>query len=190
MIIFFGPAGAGKSVQGQILSARHGWRWLSAGQLLRDTHDIELLKQMQTGELISNDAVNEIMSDAIKRSKDIDHLVLDGFPRQLSQAEWLVESQAEHERSIALVVVLEVPESELLRRLQLRGRADDTPESVAKRMQIYRTEIYPILTYLTDKHIKIVHIDGTGTVGQVHDRIAAELEATLTTPVESDIVEQ
>jgi adenylate kinase len=163
VIIFFGPAGAGKSVQGQIL---------------------ELLKQMQTGSLISNESVNKIMGEAIKRSKNIDHLILDGFPRQLSQAEWLVESQEEHERSISLVIVLEVPESELLRRLQLRGRADDTPETVAKRMQIYRTEIYPILTYLTDKHIKIVHIDGTGTVGQVHDRIAAEIEATLTEPAE------
>ena len=50
MIIFFGPAGAGKSVQGQILSARHGWRWLSAGQLLRDSKDPELLKVMSTGE--------------------------------------------------------------------------------------------------------------------------------------------
>lgn len=179
MIIFFGPAGAGKSVQGQILSARHGWRWLSAGQLLRDTHDLELLKQMQTGELVSTEAVNNIMCDAIKRSKDIDHLILDGFPRQLSQAQWLVESQSDHGRDVALVVVLEVPESELLRRLQLRGRADDTPETVAKRMTIYRQEIYPILTYFTDQNIRIVHIDGTGTVGQVHDRIAAELESTL-----------
>ena len=46
MIVFFGPAGAGKSVQGQILAARFGWRWLSAGQLLRDSKDIEVLKQM------------------------------------------------------------------------------------------------------------------------------------------------
>lgn len=177
MIIFFGPAGAGKSVQGQILSARHGWRWLSIGQLLRDTHDIELLKHMQTGQLVPNDVANKIMSDAIKRSKDIEHLILDGFPRQMEQAKWLVESQPEHERSISLVVVLEVPQNELLRRLQLRGRADDTPESVAKRMQIYRTEIYPILTYLTEQHVPVVHIDGTGTVGQVHDRIAEELSA-------------
>lgn len=179
MIIFFGPAGAGKSVQGQILAARHGWRWLSAGQLLRDTHDLELLKQMQTGELVSSEAVNEIVGEAIKRAKDIDHLVLDGFPRELSQAQWLVESQSDHGREIELVIVLEVPQSELLRRLQLRGRADDTPDSVAKRMTIYRQEIYPILTYLTDQHIRIVHIDGTGTVGQVHDRIAEELESVF-----------
>ncbi|PLS81973.1 oxidoreductase [Candidatus Saccharibacteria bacterium] len=177
MIIFFGPAGAGKSVQGQILSARHGWRWLSAGQLLRDTRDLELLKQMQTGSLVSTESVNKIMSEALKRSKNIERVILDGFPRELSQAKWLVESQEEHERAIDLVVVLEVPQSELLRRLEVRGRIDDTPDSVANRLNIYRQEIYPILTYFTEQKINIVHIDGTGTVGQVHDRIAAELEA-------------
>ncbi len=179
MIIFFGPAGAGKSVQGQILSARYGWRWLSAGQLLRDTHDPELLKKMSTGELVDNDTANKVMLDALKRSKDLDHVILDGFPREFSQAEWLLATQPKHERSIAAVIVLEVPKSELIRRLTVRGRADDTPEAIEQRLQIYRTQIYPILGYFNDKHITIAHIDGTGTVGQVHDRIVEELEACL-----------
>ena len=177
MIIFFGPAGAGKSVQGQILAARHGWRWLSTGQLFRDTHDAEVLKMMATGELLDDETTQRVVGDALQRSKDIEHVILDGFPRKLNQAEWLVGAQKDHERSIQLVIVLEVPQSEILRRLQLRGRVDDTPDTVAKRMNIYRKEIYPILTYLTDKHVRIAHIDGTGSVGQVHDRIEAELEA-------------
>lgn len=179
MIIFFGPAGAGKSVQGQILSARYGWRWLSAGQLLRDTHDPELLKAMSTGELVSNDVANKVMLDALKRSKDIDHVILDGFPREFSQAEWLIANEPDHERSIAAVVVLEVPQTELVRRLTLRGRADDTAEAIERRLQIFRTQIYPILAYFNDQHITIAHIDGTGTVGQVHDRIVEELKACL-----------
>ncbi len=177
MILFFGPPGAGKSVQGQLLAARHNWRWLSSGQLLRDAHDAELLQQMQTGKLIDNKKATKIVFDAIKRSKDIDHLIIDGFPRQLEQAKWLVETQPEHERSIALVVILEVPQHELMRRLKLRGRTDDVEEIIAERMQTHRAEIYPILTYLTDQHVRIAHIDGNGTVGQVHDRIEAELEA-------------
>jgi len=177
MIIFFGPAGAGKSVQGQILSARHGWRWLSAGQLLRDTHDAKLINEMQTGGLVSSDRVNAIMSDALKRSKDLEHVILDGYPRQLTQAEWLIAQQPEHERSIKIVIVLEVPKSEILRRLDVRGRADDTPEAIEERLHIYRTEIYPILSYLTEQKVYIAHIDGTGTVGQVHDRIEEELKA-------------
>ena len=177
MIIFFGPAGAGKSVQGQLLAARNGWRWLSAGQMLRDTHDMELIQQMQTGKLVDPAKVNELMGDALRRAKNIDRVILDGFPRQLSQAKWLIESQPEHERSIALVIVLEVPRSELLKRLEVRGRIDDTPEAVDERLQIYRTEMYPILSYLTEQGVRITHIDGTGTVGQVHDKIMEELEA-------------
>lgn len=177
MIVFFGPAGAGKSVQGQILAARNGWRWLSAGQLLRDTHDLEVLKQMQTGQLVNPSTVSQLMGDAIKRSQDIDRVILDGFPREFSQAEWLVNSKSHHGRDIKLVIVLEVPKSELLKRLQVRGRADDTPDAIDERLKIYRTEIYPILTFLTEQNVNIVHIDGVGTVGQVHDRIAEELKA-------------
>src|SRR5690348_17317086 len=113
MILFFGPAGAGKSVQGQMLAARNGWRWLSTGQLLRDTHDSELFKEMQTGKLVSSDKVNKLMGEALKRAKDIDHVILDGYPRELSQAKWLVDHEPEHERSIQVVIVLEVPRSEL-----------------------------------------------------------------------------
>ena len=177
MIVFFGPAGAGKSVQGQLLAARNDWRWLSAGQMLRDAKDLEVLKQMQDGGLVDNDTVNNLMGDAIARSKDIDHVILDGFPRAFTQAEWLIGSHSHHGRDIKLVVVLEVPKSELLKRLAVRGRIDDTPEAIDERLKIYRTEIYPILTYLTEQNINIVHIDGVGTVGQVHDRIMEELEA-------------
>lgn len=177
MIIFFGPAGSGKSVQGQLLAARNGWRWLSSGQLLRDTHDMELIREMQTGKLVSPEKVSDLMVDALKRAKNIDRVILDGFPRQLSQAKRLIETQPEHERSIALVIVLEVPKSELLKRIEVRGRLDDTPEAVDERLKIYRTEIYPILTYLTEQGVHIAHIDGTGRVGQIHDRIMEELEA-------------
>ena len=177
MIIFFGPAGAGKSVQGQMLAARNGWRWLSAGQLLRDTHDIELIREMQTGQLIDSERVNHLMSDALERAKNIDRVVLDGYPRELSQAKHIIETQPHHERDIQLVVVLEVPRSELIKRLEVRGRVDDTPEAIDERLRIYRTEIYPILTYLTEKRVRIAHVDGTGSVGQVHDKIMEELEA-------------
>lgn len=177
MIVFFGPAGAGKSVQGQMLAARHGWRWLSAGQLLRDTHDIELIKIMQTGGLVEPERMNALMNEALHRAKNIHKVIIDGFPRRLVQAEWLVDSQKEHERAIDLVIVLEVPRSELLKRLEVRGRADDTPEAIDERLRIYRTEMYPILSYFTEQGINIVHIDGTGTVGQVHDKIMEELEA-------------
>lgn len=177
MIVFFGPAGAGKSVQGQMLAARNGWRWLSAGQLLRDTRDMGLITQMQSGKLVNSDRVNELMSDAIRRSHSVKNVILDGYPREMSQAKWLIENRTHHGRDIKLVIVLEVPKSELLKRLEVRGRVDDTPDAIDERLKIYRTEMYPILSYLTEQNINIVHIDGVGTVGQIHDRIMEELEA-------------
>lgn len=177
MIVFFGPAGAGKSVQGQMLAARQGWRWLSSGQLLRDTHDIELIKEMQTGKLVTPEKVNELMGQAITRAQNIERIILDGYPRQLSQAKWLIENQPLHKRSIGLVIVLEVPRAELLKRLEVRGRADDTPEIIDERLKIYRTEMYPVLSYFTEQGVNIAHIEGTGSVGQVHDRIMEELVA-------------
>ena len=177
MIIFFGPAGSGKSVQGQLLSARHGWRWLSAGQLLRDSRDEELHKIMSTGKLVPVETTNKLMGQAIGKAKDIEHLIIDGYPREMAQATWLVDNKSHHGRDIALVIVLEVPKSELLKRLSLRGRADDIPEVIEERLRIYRKEMYPILSYFTDQNINIAHIDGVGTIGQVHDRIVEELNA-------------
>lgn len=177
MIIFFGPAGAGKSVQGQLLSARHGWRWLSAGQLLRDSKDPELHTIMSTGKLVPSVVTNQLMGEAIAKAHDIDHLIVDGYPREMAQAQWLIENKTHHGRDIALIVVLEVPKSELLKRLAIRGRADDTPEVIDERLRIYRQEMYPILSYFTEQGVNIVHIDGVGTVGQVHDRIVEEIEA-------------
>jgi len=175
MIVFFGPAGAGKSVQGQILAARMGWRWLSAGQLLRDTRDPEIQSSLVSGKLVAHEKIVEIMNEAIKKASNIDQLILDGFPRQLEQAQWLVETQPEHGRAIGLVVVLEVPREELLKRLALRGRTDDEPEAIDERLNIYRQEIYPILSYLSEQNIPVAHVEGVGSVGQVHDRIVAEL---------------
>lgn len=177
MIIFFGPAGAGKSMQGQILAARQGWRWLSAGQILRDTHDPEITRTMHEGKLIPVEAITRIMGDAISKAGDIEHLILDGFPRELDQAQWLIDSKTHHGRDVSLVVVLEVPREELLKRLQIRGRVDDTPEAIDQRLTIYRKEMYPILSLFSDEHIPVVHIDGVGTVGEIHDRIYAEIES-------------
>lgn len=175
MIILFGPAGAGKTVQGQLLSARHGWRWLSAGQLLRDTHDPEIVRQMYTGELVDPNVVNGIVGAAIAKAHDIGEVILDGFPRSLDQAQWLIEAQAEYDARVELVVVLEVTHKELMQRLRVRGREDDTAEAITERHKIYRAEVDPVLDYLSSHNVPIIEVDGTGTVGQVHDRIEAEL---------------
>ena len=179
MVIFFGPAGAGKSVQGNLLAARNDWRWLGAGQLLRDSRDPELLAEMSTGKLVNPEIVNKVMGEALDRADDrVQKVILDGFPRQLEQAKWLVEHSANHgNRKIDLVIVLEVPRSEVLRRLEIRGRLDDQPEVIDERLKIYRQEMYPVLNFLNEQGVAIAHTDGTGTVGQVHDRVMEEITA-------------
>lgn len=175
MIVFFGPAGAGKSVQGQILAARHGWRWLSTGQLLRDGLSEELHAQMRTGNLVSDSVINEIVLAALTKAQTLSDVILDGYPRNLDQAKYLVDKQSDHGHSIELAIVLEVPRAEIMQRLMIRGRADDTEEAIDRRLMIFKKEIYPILGYLTEQGVPVVHIVGDGTVGRVHDKIEAEL---------------
>lgn len=178
MIVFFGPAGAGKSVQGQILAARHGWRWLSSGQMLRDSRDAQIMEQMRTGKLVSNEQTYQIISEALERAQDMDRVILDGFPRTLEQAEWLLqELKDDYQRKIQLAIVLEVPRADLEKRLKVRGRVDDTSEVIEERLRIYRKEIYPLLSYLTEQNTRIAHVDGTGSVGQIHDRVELEIRS-------------
>lgn len=175
MIILFGPAGSGKSVQGHLLAARFDWRWLSAGQLLRDTRDPESASAMQKGEFVPDEKIRQVIASSLKSSKDLDGIILDGFPRQLQQARWLVEAEKELGRSVDLVVVLHVPTEELDRRLRIRGRADDSEQAIEHRLELYREETMPILDYFQQHNIAVTHVDGQDTVGRVHDKIVEEL---------------
>lgn len=175
MILFFGPAGAGKSLQGQLLSVRHGWKWLSTGKLLRESDNPEVIRHIGEGNLVSDELMYQVLDDALSDSKNAENFIFDGFPRTIEQAKWLMGHQKEHEYSIDVAIVFEVPRQELVNRLGARGRSDDTPEAIDVRLGIYRKEIYPILDFLNDKNVPIVHLGGVGTVGQVHDAINDEL---------------
>jgi len=179
MILFFGPTGAGKSMQGQMLAVRQGWKWLSTGEMLRASKDPEVIKVLKSGELVSDELTYDVFDEAVQNAKanNYEKIIVDGFPRTKSQAEWLAGYMDKHNETIDLVIALEVPESDIMKRLEKRGRMEDTPETIARRMTIYRQKMYPVLGSFAEDGVKIVHLDGTGTVGQVHDRIMEELEA-------------
>ena len=171
VILFVGPPGSGKSVQGQLLAARHDWRWMSAGQLLRDTHNTALMEKINMGALADDKVVNQVIADALHRSRDVEHIIMDGYPRHVDQAKWLIDELPRHERSIQAVVKLNVSAAEIARRLKIRGRLDDTPEVISRRMKDYHHETEPVLDYYKSLGIEIADVDGEGSVGTVHDRI-------------------
>ncbi len=177
MILLFGPTGAGKSMQGQMLAVRMGWKWLSTGQMLRDSNDPEVIKVLKSGELVSDQLTYEVFEKAIEDAKDknFPQVIVDGFPRTKAQAEWLADHMEKNGERIEQVVVLEVPEGEIMKRLEKRARMEDTPETIARRMTIYRQKMYPVLGTFAEDGVRIVHLDGTGTAGEVHDRLFAEV---------------
>ena len=177
MIFFFGPTGAGKSMQGQMLAARMSWKWLSTGEMLRASDDPEVIAVLKSGELVSDELTYEVFERAVSdaREKNYPNIIVDGFPRTREQAEWLAEHMERTGHAIDLVVVLEVPEAEIMNRLEKGGRMEDTPETIARRMTIYRQKMYPVLGIFAEDHVPIVHIDGNGTAGQIHDKIYDEL---------------
>ncbi len=178
MILLFGPTGAGKSLQGQMLAVRHGWKWLSTGEMLRQSDDPAVIATLKSGELVSNELTYQIFENAVQdaRRKQYPNMIIDGFPRTKEQAAWLADYMERMGEKIDEVIVLEVPEGEIMRRLEKRARMEDTPETIAKRMAIYRQKMYPVLGIFAEDGVRIVHLDGTGSVGEVHDRIDAEVK--------------
>jgi adenylate kinase len=176
MILFFGPPGSGKSVQGQLLVERNGWKWLSTGQLFRESTDPEVKARMATGELIDNEMTARVLDNALRDMKDPAHIVLDGYPRNIDQAEWLIEHLPKHGREVTAIVLFETPQEELIKRQLGRGRADDNEEVIKRRLQIYEEQTRPLIDFYKTKGVPMVVIDGLGSVDEVHDRVQAAAE--------------
>jgi len=175
MILFFGPTGSGKSVQAQLLVDNDGWKWLSTGQLLQDTDDEEVHFMQRKGVLVPIEKVNQILGKALDKITSDDKLILDGYPRQINQTNWLIDNCKSRNLSIDLAVNFDVHLEELLKRIELRGRDDDNPESIKERFTIYRREIDPILNLLSKDGIKVININGVGTPDEIHKRIKDRL---------------
>ena len=170
MIILFGLAGSGKGTQGKALSEIFGWRWLSVGEAIRQTGGYEEI--INKGNLIPDEEVIKIMNRQIEKAEaEGFDVILDGYPRDKQQAEYIAENMAE---KIDGAIILEVPKEELIERLALRGRDDDKDrESIERRFEIFEQNIYSILPLLEAKNIPIERVDGVGTVDEVTNRLVA-----------------
>lgn len=168
MIILFGLAGTGKGTQGKALSEIFGWRWLSVGQVIRDTGQYDDI--INRGELIGDDDVIRLMNERIERDEaEGFDLILDGYPRDEYQAKWMMEHMAE---KIDGAILLEVPKEELYERLALRGREDDkTRESIERRFEISENNFKAIFPLLEANGIEIKRVNGVGSVKEVTNRL-------------------
>ena len=171
MIIIMGMIGAGKTVQSQLIQNRLGFHWLSTGQILRDTEDKEILAVHDRGEFVDDEMVIRVVSQKLKAEGYDKDFLLDGFPRNLTQAKWLIEHSEEIDKHVRAVLFLDVDEEVSTERLASRGRGDDTREAIKKRREQQQEKAKPMIDYLKSCGIPFEHIDANRSVEEVFESI-------------------
>ena len=153
-LLFLGAPGAGKGTQAELLSQTNSYLHLSTGELLRKeiemntTLGIQVKDVINRGELVSDQLVLKIVRQNL--DKDNQGWILDGYPRTLSQANSLNDVLTEINQPLEVVFYLDIPEEVLIKRLLIRGRKDDTEETIRKRVDIYKKTTEPLIKYFKD----------------------------------------
>lgn len=189
-LILLGPPGAGKGTQASRLVERHGIPQLSTGDMLRSAvangTEIGLKAKaiMDSGGLVSDDVVNQIVSDRIDEPDAANGFILDGFPRTVAQAEALSAMLAGKGMALDAVIELKVDEEELVKRIAKRAadteaaggqvRADDNADSFRKRLEEYRSKTAPLSDYYA-RQGELKTVDGMADM----DVVTAEIEKIL-----------
>ena len=177
-LVLVGPPGAGKGTQATALSEKLGIPHISTGDLFRKNiaEETELGRQVKhildSGGLVPDDITNQMLIERLHQPDTDDGFLLDGFPRNIGQAEVLSKVLAESDQKLDAVVQLEVDEDVLVGRLLSRGRSDDSEDVIRHRLHVYQSETAPLLDYYRDL---LVTVDGVGEIDQVTDRILAAL---------------
>ena len=207
-LALFGPPGAGKGTQAKRLAARHDLDHVSTGDLFRAAirEQTALGKTvkglLENGELVPDDVTNDLVAERLASQPD-GGFVLDGFPRTVAQAEWLIAHLAAAGRPLDAVVSLRVPDEAVVERLSNRRtdpetgaiyhlefnpppdslpasrlvrRSDDEPAAIRHRLQIYHDETHPVEAYLR-AHVRFFEVDGTGPLEAVEARITEAITA-------------
>src|SRR6185312_1417716 len=171
-VVLLGPPGAGKGTQAQVLSQRLGVPAISTGDMLREAvaegSDLGGKVQgiMASGALVDDATMAEVVRERLGKADARQGFLLDGYPRTLPQAETLAGILRDAGLSLSAVLLVEVPEDELVRRTLLRGRADDREEVVRERLRLYREKTAPLIGYYGERRL-LRQIDGNRPVEDV-----------------------
>jgi len=186
-LIFLGPPGAGKGTQAERIQTAHGLVQLSTGDMLRAAvaAGTEVGKKAETlmaaGDLVPDEIVVGIIADRTEEADCVNGYILDGFPRNVAQAEALDKMLASRDAKLDAVIELGVDDSILLARIEGRAaetaggaRADDNAEALKKRLAVYHEQTAPLIGYYKTAGILKV-VDGMKDM----DAVTAEIEAAL-----------
>ena len=183
-IILLGAPGSGKGTQGEKMAAHYGIPKLSTGDALRAAvkAGTELGRQakatMDAGQLVANELVYGIVEERLAQPDAQKGFILDGFPRNIAQADVLEDMLGKAGTSISKALHLHVEDEEIITRLHSRalkeGRADDTEEVIRDRIKVYNAETKPLLDYY-EKQGKLVTLEGKGGLEEIFSRIIKAL---------------
>jgi len=177
-LLFLGPPGAGKGTQAGLISQASKYLHLSTGELLRKEVDmktnlgIQVQEIINSGNLVKDELVLEIVrKNLLKKNKG---WILDGYPRNTSQANSLNKVLEDINQSLEMVFYLDVNEEILVERLLNRGRTDDNEDTIRTRLNIYKETTEPLIDFYRDKKI-LKYIDGDRELKIISDEIKQKM---------------
>jgi adenylate kinase len=179
-LLLVGPPGAGKGTQAAVLSEKLSIPHISTGDLFRahinDRTELGVsVKQiLDSGRLVPDEVTNQLVIERLGEPDTDGGFLLDGFPRNVVQADVLGTYLADADKKLDSVVQLHVDEEVVVGRLLSRGRADDNEDVIRHRQGVYRSETAPLLDYYRDI---LVTVDGVGGVDEVTERVLTALRA-------------
>ncbi len=185
-LLIVGPQGSGKGTQGVRIAEAFAVPVVSTGDIFRANikGGTELGAKVSEitarGDLVPDELTSEIVRDRLAQDDAANGFLLDGYPRNAAQVSHLDEFLSGRGEALDAVILLDVPREESIERLRLRadeqGRADDTAEAIAHRLDIYENETAPILGMYGVRGI-VDKIDGVGSLDEITERIFAALAA-------------
>ena len=183
MIILFGVVGSGKSEQAKRLVAKLGCPYVSTSDLIRQKSNPRWEALMIIGKLLSDeDAVSLIEPELARIDAAHKEFILDGAPRSVGQAEWLMKKVDTEQLKLTAIIHLIVSNETTLARLLRRGRKDDMKEIISERFRQYEEVTTPVLDYLRQHGFQVHEVDGSLSIDEVEKQIWEILKDKLSAP--------